>query len=285
MLRVSVITPSYNQGKYLEETVKSVLGQHYPNFEFIIIDGGSTDDSVNIIRKYEKDISYWISEPDKGQSNAVNKGLQIASGDIIGWINSDDVYYEGTILKAVQVFTEHPEIDVVFGNVNFIDENGKVLHHTNEIKVDYNTYLFTERCYHANAAGFFRRRCFDKFGMLREDLTYTMDYELYLRFAFNRCKFYQLNDVLGSYRLHSQSKTHENADKMAYECKESAAAYKDRMQMSPAFYGPLKWLFVIYRIVRKILSSAYSPKNMLRGFTFRTKYGAQHTDKGHHHSE
>jgi glycosyltransferase involved in cell wall biosynthesis len=274
MLKVSIITPSYNQGKYLEETIGSVVGQHYQDLEYIIIDGGSTDNSIAVIKKYEKDIAYWVSEPDNGQSHAVNKGLMKATGDIIGWINSDDRYYECAIQKAAVIFAEHPEIDVVFGNVDFIDEQGNVLHRTNEIAVDLNTYLFTDRCYHANAAGFFRKRCFDLYGTIREDLKYTMDYELYLRFAYNHCKFYQMKDVLGSYRLHAQSKTYISAKKMTNECKRSSNAYKEHLGISPLFYTPLKYFYKSYRIIKKIISGAYSPMQITMGSAFRSKYGA-----------
>ncbi len=274
MLKVSIITPSYNQGKYIEETIGSVVEQHYLNLEYIIIDGGSTDNSREIIHKYEKEIAYWVSEPDKGQSHAINKGLQIATGEIIGWINSDDRYYEDAIQKATKVFVEHPEVDAVFGNVDFIDENGKILHATNELKLDLYIYLFTERCYHANAAGFFRRHCFDKYGLLNEDLTYAMDYELYLRFAFNRCKFFQLNDIIGSYRLHSQSKTYLSVNKMANECKVTADAYRGKYGINPEFYTPLKYLFKFFRIIKKALLGAYFPLQIARRFTFRSKYNA-----------
>jgi glycosyltransferase involved in cell wall biosynthesis len=274
MLNVSIITPSYNQGNFLAETIPSVIGQHYPNLEYIIIDGGSTDNSVSVIKKYEKEIAYWVSEPDKGQSHAVNKGLQKATGDIIGWLNSDDRYYEGAIQKAIHVFSEHPEVDIVFGNVDFIDEQGTVLHRTNELAVDFHTYLFTNRCYHANAAGFFRKRCFDLYGMLREDLKYTMDYELYLRFAYNRYKFYQMKDVLGSYRLHAQSKTLMHTKNMALECKISSDAYKRILGIHPIFYGLLKYYYTYLRVMKKMFALAYSPRNIIRGVQFRWKYSA-----------
>jgi len=273
MLKVSIITPSFNQGRYIEETIRSVIQQHYANLEYIIIDGGSTDNSVEIIHKYEKEIAYWVSEADSGQSNAFNKGLQKATGEIIGWINSDDRYYEGAVQKAIKIFSGHPTIDVVFGNVDFIEEQGKVLHRTNEIAVDFHTYLYTDRCYHANAAGFFRKRCFDLYGMLREDLKYTMDYELYLKLAYNHCNFYQMKDVLGSYRLHKQGKTLLYTINMENECKTVSNVYKRAIGMRSEFYVPLKYYYNILRIIKKIITFAYSPKYIIKGFFIRSIIG------------
>ena len=113
--RISIVTPSFNQGKYIEQTIQSVLNQNYPNLEYIIIDGGSTDNTVEIIKKYETQISYWISEPDKGQTDAINKGFAKCTGDIFNWINSDDYYESGTFHKLAQQFTSDPSVNVVCG--------------------------------------------------------------------------------------------------------------------------------------------------------------------------
>src|SRR5688572_2633651 len=112
--KISIITPSYNQGEYIEKTILSVLEQNYPNLEYIIIDGGSTDNSTEIIRKYADRITYWISEPDKGQSDAINKGLKLATGDIVNWLNSDDYYEPGALFKVAEAFN-NPEVNVFAG--------------------------------------------------------------------------------------------------------------------------------------------------------------------------
>ena len=116
-IRVSIITPSYNQGKYLEQTIQSVLSQSYSKIEYIIIDGDSKDNSVEVIKKYEKDIAYWISEPDNGQADAINKGLKQAKGDFLCWVNSDDILYPDYISKRVQQFIENPNADMIYGDV------------------------------------------------------------------------------------------------------------------------------------------------------------------------
>jgi glycosyltransferase involved in cell wall biosynthesis len=124
-MRVTVVTPSYNQAQFLEETIRSVLLQGYPNLEYIIIDGGSTDGSVEIIRKYEKHLSDWVSEPDRGQSHAINKGFARATGEYIAWLNSDDVYEPGIIANAVAWFAEHPECDMIYSDCALVDEAGE----------------------------------------------------------------------------------------------------------------------------------------------------------------
>jgi glycosyltransferase involved in cell wall biosynthesis len=125
--QVSVVTPSYNQEQFIEETIRSVLLQGYPNLEYIIIDGGSIDESVEIIRKYADWLAYWVSEPDRGQTDALNKGFARAHGEIVAWLNSDDTYEPGTLRRVAQEFGEDQARVVIYGNCNFVDENGSFL--------------------------------------------------------------------------------------------------------------------------------------------------------------
>ena len=120
--RISVITPSFNQGNFLEWTIQSVINQGYPNLEYIIIDGGSNDNSINIIKQYESYLAYWISEPDNGQTEAINKGLRRATGDWVAWQNSDDIYYPGTFDELIKTATLHPEAGLIIGNIMMIDK-------------------------------------------------------------------------------------------------------------------------------------------------------------------
>jgi glycosyltransferase involved in cell wall biosynthesis len=125
--RVSIVTPSYNQARFLEATICSVLEQEYSPIEYIVIDGGSTDGSLEIIRKYASRLAYWISEPDRGQTEAINKGFARANGDIYAWLNSDDTYEPEAVAKAVEFLQIHPDVGMVYGDANFIDEQGNVI--------------------------------------------------------------------------------------------------------------------------------------------------------------
>ena len=118
---ISVITPSFNQGGFLERTIKSVLDQNYPNLQYLIIDGGSTDDSVSIIKTYESKLAYWVSEPDRGQADAINKGLRRATGEWVAWQNSDDIYYPGVFHQLTKTAELRPEVDLIIGNLMLID--------------------------------------------------------------------------------------------------------------------------------------------------------------------
>jgi len=133
---ISIITPSYNQGKYLEETILSVLNQDYENIEYIVVDGGSSDNSLEVIKKYQSRLAWWVSEPDKGQTEAINKGFNRANGEIIAWLNSDDVYLPGTVSEAVRYLVDHPQIGMVYGELDFIDESGRVIGKFNAAQTD-----------------------------------------------------------------------------------------------------------------------------------------------------
>ena len=126
--KISIITPSYNQGQFLEQTILSILSQDYPNLEYIIMDGGSSDNSVEIIRKHEDNLTYWVSEPDKGQSDAINKGFQRATGDILTWLNSDDYYLPGTLHTVAEYFTQHPDVECIYGDLQVVASNGDLLY-------------------------------------------------------------------------------------------------------------------------------------------------------------
>jgi glycosyltransferase involved in cell wall biosynthesis len=219
--RISIVTPSYNQGQFIEETIRSVLLQSYPNLEYIIIDGGSKDDSLNIISKYENWLAYWEAESDRGQSHAINKGFARCNGNIIAWLNSDDIYLKGTLKKIVRVFQHHRDIHLVYGNALFVDENSVELrpykgHQTSLLgKLEY-----WKGWHIPQPTVFFKRDLYLQIGELDESLHYALDYEFFLRAAFQH-RFRYVPDKLASYRRHGASKTgdwYTNKKRFHEEC-------------------------------------------------------------------
>ncbi len=210
--KLSIITPSYNQSQYLEETIRSVLFQGYPNLEYIIIDGGSTDGSVEIIKKYEPWLAYWISEPDQGQSNAINKGFQRSTGTIFAWINSDDVYKPGTFFKVAEVFQKHPDSTVFFGDCDVIDEYSRIVTTIRGNQFDPKELLLVTNKHHniTQPSSFFSSSAVRQVGGLNESLHMIMDIDIYLRLAsqFGTDTFHYVPETWSCFRRHSLQKTY-----------------------------------------------------------------------------
>ena len=202
--KISVVTPSYNQAEFLEETICSVLNQGYLNIEYIIIDGGSTDGSVDIIKKYEKHLTYWVSEPDNGQTHALNKGFRRCTGDLVGWQNSDDYYLPGAF-KAVADAYQMVEADVYFGHKWNVDINGNLLREMRYTPFSKLAHVY-EGCSAANQSMFWRRELFGKCGYLDEKLHYAMDFEWFLRLAECGARYHLIPKPLGCLRMHEKAK-------------------------------------------------------------------------------
>ena len=216
---VSIITPSFNQGPFLEDTIRSVLSQSYPHLEYILIDAGSTDNSLEIIHRYSSKLAYWISEVDRGQAHAINKGLQRAQGEILGWLNSDDLLLPDAVSQVVQVFLEEPETGVVYGRLERIDENGRLLP-TPELPKDRTEFSIAHvlgECIVNQPGAFWRRSVMDQAGLLNESLSFSLDYEYWIRLALLGVKFKKLPQVVAHFRLSSGSKTVSQATAMALE--------------------------------------------------------------------
>jgi glycosyltransferase involved in cell wall biosynthesis len=208
---VSIITPSYNQAHYLEETIQSVLGQTYPNLEYIIIDGGSTDGSREIIERYAAKLAYWVSEPDKGQTDAINKGFGRASGDLLAWINSDDTYLPHAIAEAVEFMQSHPEVGLVYGDANLIDENGAILGPFPARQTDYHR-LRQGYVHIPQQSAFFRADLWRKVGPLDPSFYFAMDYDLWVRLA--KAAPIQYHPRLwANFRLHASGKSVASDDR------------------------------------------------------------------------
>jgi glycosyltransferase involved in cell wall biosynthesis len=184
--RISIITPSFNQLEFIEETIRSVLLQAYPNLEYLIIDGGSSDGSVDIIRKYEHHLSYWISEPDRGQAHAINKALARATGSIIAYLNSDDLYLPGALHRVADYLSARRDVDLIHGRCRYIDVSGTTI---GEQFGNISTYadildlweVWWRKRQFVQPEVFWTKRISDKVGLFREDLRWVMDYEYWLR--------------------------------------------------------------------------------------------------------
>ena len=212
--KITIVTPSFNQANFLEGTILSILGQNYPNLEYFVIDGLSKDNSVDIIKKYENNIDYWISEPDNGQSEAINKGLKRATGDIITWINSDDQIIPGTLEKVAHYFKNNSEIDLI---------HGKTILTTNKGDLPFNSsrsagypYSYLSGMSFSQPSTYFKRRVLEQQGMLSEDLHYGLDYDLFVRIALNY-NILETKDYFSKYLLHEKSKTSTASTKFANE--------------------------------------------------------------------
>lgn len=231
--KISVITPSFNQGKYIEQTIQSVLEQNYPNFEHIIMDGGSGDKSVEILKNYPHLI--WKSEKDKGQADAVNKALKIADGEIIAWINSDDWYAAEAFFRIAKFFLENPEKNIVMGDCHLVNEQNQIFDTVvnHERGFDELKKYWVGRSIPTQPAIFFRKSLIDQFGYLDETLFFAMDYDLWLRFALEN-RFYHLNKIVAYYRFHSQAKGgNQNWSKFIPEWKRISEKYQSQREQRP----------------------------------------------------
>jgi glycosyltransferase involved in cell wall biosynthesis len=203
---VSIITPSFNQARYLEATIQSVLGQDYPRIEYIIVDGGSTDGSVDVIKKYQDKLTWWVSEKDKGQTDAINKGFNRATGDILAWINSDDTYNPGAINQAVKYLGENPEVGLVYADCNFIDEEGRIIGKFNSAQTDFRK-LREGYVHIPQQTMFFRAKYWKELGPLDPSFYFAMDYDLWIRIAAHAPFKYMAGKTWANFRLHTSGKT------------------------------------------------------------------------------
>ena len=203
---VTVVTPSLNQAEFLEQTILSVLGQDYPHIEYIIVDGGSTDGSVEIIKRYADRIAWWVTEPDAGQSDAINKGLSRSHGDVVTWLCSDDVYTPGAVSESVGYLESHPDADMVYGDVEMIDAAGQPITVITGLPFDMKRVL-TEPHRIPQPTMFLRRSAMERVGLLRADLHYMMDLEWWLRIVVSGGRLDYLPGVRARIRLHGGAKT------------------------------------------------------------------------------
>jgi glycosyltransferase involved in cell wall biosynthesis len=214
--RVSIVTPSFQQGKYIRRTIDSVLGQHYPHLEYFVQDGGSTDETVDILRSFQDQLSGWESKPDQGQSHAINLGFSHCTGEIMAWINSDDVLLPGAIHAVVEYFNRHPEIDVVYGDRLLIDEND--LQIGRWILPGHDSNVLSWADYIPQETLFWRRKIWDRIGgRIDQDFKFAMDWDLLVRFREAGARFGHMRRFVGAFRVHKHQKTCTAIDDIGFQ--------------------------------------------------------------------
>ena len=208
--RVSIVTPSFNQGAFIEETIRSVLMQSYPHIEYIIIDGGSTDETVRIIRKYESLLSFWASDADEGQADALRRGFALAQGEILAFLNADDVYAPNAVETAVSAFRNNPALTLVHGDSIFIDGSGNEIGHKRGREGPYLSYFLRLANPISQPSAFWRRTDYEAIGGFDPKLHYIMDYDLWSRMGLLGKKFRHVAADLSLFRIHTSSKTNQS---------------------------------------------------------------------------
>jgi glycosyltransferase involved in cell wall biosynthesis len=214
---VSIVTPSYNQAAYLEETIQSVLNQTYEDVEYIIIDGGSTDGSQEIIRQYENKLKYWQSKKDKGFADAINQGWMRAGGNILAYLNSDDLLERYAVQKAVQAFLDSPDADIVYGDTTMIDEKGNPLRVFQSEPFDIGAVFKTWFDPIRQPSAFIRKAVMDEFGGVDENYQFCADFEYWIRIAGGGARFLYIPEVLSKSREHASAKSIRQQDVQAEE--------------------------------------------------------------------
>jgi glycosyltransferase involved in cell wall biosynthesis len=251
---ITIVTCSYQQARYLERTIRSILDQNYPALEYIILDGGSKDGSVEIIRKYEKQLAFWVSEKDDGQSAAINRGLKMAKGDIVGWLNSDDTYAPGSLARIGRYYATHPQVDLVYGHTFRIDENDKVLSRLIAMPTNAHELIRYNRNTFSQPGTTWRRALHEKIGYLDESLHFTMDSDWWIRAAQAvRLRFLPVH--LANLRDHGESKSLTKA----YQDKWKAEYAELDKRYGVQFRGWRKKLFRLRRFGRVLRD----PRNWL----------------------
>lgn len=209
---VSIITPSFNQSGFLKSTIESVLAQDYPRLEYIVVDGGSTDGSVEVIKAYAHRLAWWVSERDQGQTDAINKGFARAKGEILAWINSDDTYNPGAVGCAVKCLMENPQAALVYSDCDYIDEQGRVIGRFPAAQTDY-ARLRRGYVHIPQQTMFFRSRYWREVGPLDPTFYFAMDYDLWTRLAARAPLKYIAGQTWANFRLHASGKTTTEDDR------------------------------------------------------------------------
>ncbi len=244
MQLVSIVTPSYNQARYLETTIQSVLAQDYARIEYIVVDGASTDGSVEIIKNYQDHLAYWVSEKDNGQADAINKGLSRASGEILAWLNSDDYYLPNTISAAAKLFEENPDVAMLYGDMLAVDEHGQTINLLKYSQLSLEDLL----CFQiiGQPSVFFRRAAYEKTGGLDPTFHFLLDHHLWIRLA-QHGKILHVPQTWAAARYHAEAKNRAKAAEFGREAFRILGWVKSQSGLSEA----------VKRVERRARASAH----------------------------
>jgi glycosyltransferase involved in cell wall biosynthesis len=262
---VSIVTPSFNMGRFLEETILSVITQDYPKIEYLIMDGGSTDGTLEILKRYESRVRFF-SGPDAGQADAANRGFGLTHGSIFAFLNADDTYLPGAVAAVVRAFRENPDAGVVYGNAWHVAEDGS---RVSPYPVEtFDSRNLSRRCFICQPAAFIRRDVFESSGKLNSGLRFALDYDLWIRIS--RCwRMEKIEDFLATSRIHSQNKT----------MTQMSSALRETIELLRGHYGyvPCNWLYgyVYNRLTGKPLvfqPAGFSPVSACYSIALGARY-------------
>ncbi len=258
--KISVITPSFNQGQFIEETILSVINQTYPNIEYIVIDGKSNDNSVEIIEKYSNRLNYWISEKDNGQTDAINKGFAIATGEILCWINSDDVLMPWALEYVADYFIKHPKYKILNGYTLRIDKNSNLMF--NHFVPRPMKWFAKHGVYYINQPSmFFKKELINNLGSINEKYHARMDQEFVMRVLNNNLQFGKINKILAAIRIHDDTKTSQNGNIWETDLNLLQKEYGTVFKIKPDLSGKL--IYGLYKLANL---------DYLRQFLFKSKW-------------
>jgi len=274
--RISIVMPSLNQAQFIEEAIRSVLLQGYDDLEFIIMDGGSTDGTIDIIKKYEPWLSFWVSERDHGQSDALNKGFNRSTGDILAWLNSDDIYCMGALRSVGRCYQLHPETGLLYGDSEVIDANGAVTDRIKGQEADLESLLV--RNVIPQPSAFFSRTAFEKSGGINTDLHFIMDYELWLRMMMQGIRSYYISQLLSQFRWYQVSKSGSYSTQFGYEYLSFVEKlFRDR-QNDRLIKTKLKAFHYAFTMIMACNGRGADDDDILRAFVLWTQHLEQYLD-------
>jgi glycosyltransferase involved in cell wall biosynthesis len=266
--KFSIVTPSFNQRAYIEEALLSVKNQAYLKVEHIVIDGGSTDGTVEVLRDYGSRPGWehlqWISEPDGGQSDALNKGFKMASGEIVGWLNSDDCYRTECFRAVADAFAKNPAADIIYGDYTWMDQHGSLIKVRREIEFSPFVLLYHHVSPLPTPSSFFRRRIFDEDNFINVKYHFSMDHEFFLRLFQRGYRFQHLREVLADFRWQPESKSSKSPEKQGEERDSIVLQYSPLLRKMPQ--GVLRSASLTF--LRSQAALFYWSQKLLRGYYF-----------------